>query len=100
MRQGHHALVHDSKPQPRQVGQHIHAEVAVRQCRQVVKMSKALVAPERMRVMIGMTLEMKQDEVAQDVVAGPGMVGLAALVAPPGILLSQEAVVLDVVGAG
>ncbi len=43
---------------------------------------------------------MKQDQVAENVVAVPGMVRLAAFVLAVLILRAQQAVVLDVVGAG
>jgi hypothetical protein len=50
--------------------------------------------------MIGVPLQMEQHEVAQNVVAVPRVMRLATFVAAPGITFAQQAVVLNVVGAG
>ena len=61
-------------------------------------MPQRLVAAQGIGVMIRMALEMKQCQVAEDVIAVPGMLRLAAFVATIGFLAAKQAVVLDVIG--
>ena len=77
VRQFHQALVHDVEPEPGYVGEDVHAEVAIRKLRQVLKMPQRLVAPKWVRMVIRVPFQMEQDEVAEDVVAVPGMMRFA-----------------------
>ena len=89
--------VHDPEPQRRHVRQREHAEVAARQLRQLLEVPQRLVAPRRIRVVVGMALEVEQREVGHEVVRVPGMMRLRRLVLAIGQASPQEAVVLDVV---
>jgi len=69
--QGEQPLVHDTKPENWDVGEQVHAEVAIRQLWQPFEMAQRLVAAQWMCVMIRMSLEMEQHQVAEDMVAVP-----------------------------
>ncbi|MNT68543.1 hypothetical protein D3C72_2067860 [compost metagenome] len=66
----------------------------------MVEMPQRLVAPQRVRVVVRVPLQMKQRPVGEQVVAVPRVVWLAGLVAAAGVLRAQQAVVLYVVGRG
>ena len=53
------ARVHLPEPQRRHVGQQEHAEVAGWQLRRFLEMAQALVAPSRIRVVVGMALQVE-----------------------------------------
>ena len=63
-------------------------------------MAQALVATGRVRVVVGVALQVEGRPVGEHVVAVPAVVRLGALVAAVGLLVAQQAVVLDVVGGG
>src|SRR3989344_8526730 len=93
-----HALVHHGKPQRRHVSDQEHARVAQRQeGGDVVEAAQRLVAARRVGVVVGMPLQLEGQDVGQHVVAVPRVVRLAVFVAAIGLLLAQQAVVLDVV---
>ena len=98
VRQRQQALVHDPEPQWRHVSQKIHTEIAVRQRRQIREVPERLVAPERVGVVIRVPLEMKQHEIAQNVIAVPRMMRPATLEFAVGVAPAEQSVVLDVVG--
>ena len=98
MGQGQYSVVHNPIPQPGEVGQHVHTVIAIGQFRYIRKIAQALVAANRVGMMVGMALEMKQSEVAHNVIGIPRMMGLAALVAAVFLFLTQQAIVLNIIG--
>src|SRR2546425_5647625 len=64
--------VHDAKPQRWDERYGEHAQVPARQLRQVVEVPERLIAPRRVRMMVGVPLEMEQQEIGKDAVAVPG----------------------------
>ena len=63
-------------------------------------MTQRLVAAQRVGMVIRVALQVKQGPVGEDVVAVPGVVGLAHLVSARCAFLAQQAIVFDVVGRG
>ena len=63
-------------------------------------MPEGLVAAISVRVVVGVSLKVEQDEIRGQVIGVPGMVRLATLISPVGLFSPQQPVVLDVIGAG
>ena len=60
-------------------------------------MAQGLEAPCRIGVVIGMTLQLIQEKIGDDMIAVPGMPGLATFVTPVGFFLAPQAVMFHVV---
>lgn len=74
-------LVHDSVPKPRDVGDEEHAEVAIWQFWDVIEVSQALVSPSWVGMMIRMAFQMEQQDVAENIIGVPAVIGLAMFIA-------------------
>ena len=74
-----HARIHHAEPERRHVREQEHQRVAARQRGQLVELTQRLVAARRVRVMVGVPLEVERDQVRDDVVAVPRVVRLGAL---------------------
>ena len=90
-------MVHQPAPQRREVGQPDQRRVAARQIRRPVHAAQRLVAPGRVGVVVAVPLQVVQEQVGDDVVGVPAVLGRAALIPAIGVLLPQQSVVLEVV---
>ena len=77
------------EPKPRHVGEQVDSEVAVRKLRYVVKMAQRLVPSVRVRMMVRVTFEVEQYQVAENMIAVPGVMWLASFVPTLFVLLAQ-----------
>ena len=93
----HQLRIHHLEPQRRNHREPEAARIAARQARQVVEIAQRLIRPQRVGVMVRVTLQVERDQVRVDVVRVPGVARLGQLVAAVRQLLAQQAVVLDVV---
>ena len=66
------------------------ARIAARQARQILEIAQRLIGAQRVRVMIGVALQMERHQVRVDVIGVPGMVRLGQLVAAVRQLLPQR----------
>jgi hypothetical protein len=85
-----HARVHHAIPERRHIGEQDHRRVAGRQLRRVVEMAQRLIGARRIRVMVGVALQLVQEQVRDDVIAVPRMLRRAALVAAARQLAAAE----------
>jgi len=100
VRQRHEPVIHHAIPKPGYVGDQVDAKISAWQRRQVVEVTQRLITTQRMRVVVGVALQMKQNEVAVNMVTVPRMAGLASFISAIFILRPQQPVVLDIVCAG
>lgn len=91
--------VHDPAPQGREPCEHDHRGVPGRQPGCVVEVSECLVTAQRVGVVVGVTLQLEQEEIAHGVVAVPTVPWSYTDEASVGSALAQQAVVLEVVDA-
>src|SRR3954462_2715525 len=75
------ARVHPPSPQRREPGEDDHPGVSRRQLRRLFDVAQGLVAPGRVGVVVGVTLQVVEEDVGGDVVAVPAVLGAAAVVA-------------------
>lgn len=66
-----HARVHHAKPQWRHIREHDHGRVTGRQLRCALEMTQRLVRTRRIRMMIGVTLQLVQKQIRHDAIAIP-----------------------------
>ena len=97
MWQREQAMIHDPVPEPWYVRDQVNTEVPAWQRRQIVEVTQRLITPERVRVVIRMALQVKQNQVAVGVIAVPGVMGLAPFVATLVVFAAQKAIVFDVI---
>src|SRR5680860_407958 len=91
------AAIHYPAPGRREPGEHDHPRVTGRQLRRRVGVAQRLVAAGRVGVVVAVALQVVEEDVGGDVVAVPGVLGAAALVAAVGLLRAHQAVVREVV---
>lgn len=94
---GGQARVHHLKPQGRHQCQDNHRGVAKRQLGALIVMIQHLVTLDGMRMVVGVTLELKQKKIAHQVARIPRVQRVYPFVPPIGQLPAHNAVVLDVV---
>jgi hypothetical protein len=77
---GQQAGVHDTPPQRRNDGEQDHAGIAGRQLGRLVEVAQRLVAAQRVGVMVGVALQVVEQNIGGDVVGVPAVLWSRALV--------------------